>query len=315
LHAQRERNINQLPVGTCPAPAGCPFISGNSGARFNTDALRPYKGYGIIRLTNNDANSMYHGLQVSGNRRFTNGFLFGVAYTLSKSWDDGSAQRDVVPNAFDVSNLWGPSTFDRRHVLVLNAVYQLPFYKDRSKLSGKLLGGWTISAISQFQTGNPTTIFTDADYAGVGAGSGTQFSIINGNPTLSNGDKKFSQGVSDQNRWFAISLPGKTCNPTDAASYADATSCIFSRPTPGTISNQRARGILYQPGFQNHNMTIFKEFFLNESHRIQFRAEAYNWLNHPNWNGADTNPRSANFGKVTGKSGNRELQFALRYQF
>jgi hypothetical protein len=315
LHAQRERNINQLPVGTCPAPAGCPFISGNSGARFNTDALRPYKGFGIIRLTNNDANSMYHGLQASANRRFNDGFLFGVAYTLSKSWDDGSAQRDVVPNAFDVSNLWGPSTFDRRHVLVLNAVYQLPFFKDKSRLSGKLLGGWTISAISQFQTGNPTTIGTDADYAGVGAGSGTQLSIVNGDPTLSRGEKKFSQGVSDSNRWFAISLPGKTCNPTDAASYADATACIFSRPTPGTISAQEVRGILYQPGFQNHNMTIFKEFFLTESHRIQFRAEAYNWLNHPNWNGAETNPRNANFGKVTTKGGNRELQFALRYQF
>ena len=315
LHAQRERNINQLAVGTCPAPAGCPFISGTSGPRFNTDALRPYKGFGIIRLTNNDANSMYHGLQVSGNRRFKDGFLFGVAYTLSKSEDDGSAQRDVVPNAFDVSNLWGPSTYDRRHVLVLNAVYQLPFYKDKSKLSGKLLGGWTISAISQFQTGNPATIGTDADYAGVGAGSGGQLSIVNGDPKLDSGGKKFSLGVSDSNRWFQISLPGKTCNPADAANYADATTCLFSRPTPGTISNQRTRGILYQPGFQNHNMTVFKEFFVTEGHRIQFRAEAYNWLNHPNWNGADTNPRSATFGKVTGKGGERQLQFALRYQF
>lgn len=315
LHAQRERNINQLPVGTCPAPAGCPFINGTSGARFNTDALRPFKGYGIIRLTNNDANSIYHGLQVSANRRFSKGLLFGLAYTLSKSWDDGSAQRDVVPNAFDVSNLWGPSTFDRRHVLVLNAVYQLPFFKDKSKLSGKLLGGWTVSAISQFQTGNPTTIGTDADYAGVGAGSGGQLSIVNGDPTLSNGDKKYSQGTGDSNYWFRISQPGKTCNPSDANNYADPTTCIFSRPTPGTISNQRSRGILYQPGFQNHNMTLTKDFYLSENHRIQFRAEAYNWLNHPNWGGADTNPRSTTFGKVTGKGGNRELQFALRYQF
>jgi hypothetical protein len=58
-----------------------------------------------------------------------------------------------------------------------------------------------------------------------------------------------------------------------------------------------------------------KEFFISENHRIQFRAEAYNWLNHPNWSGAGTNPRSSTFGKVTGKSGNRELQFAIRYQF
>ena len=152
LHGQRERNINQLPVGTCPAnqpgfTGGCSFISAGSTTRFNADALRPFKGFGIIRLTNNDANSLYNGLQVSANRRFSDGFLFGAAYTLSKSSDNGSAQRDVVPNAFDASNLWGPSTYDRRHVLVLNAVYQLPFFKDKSSLIGKLLGGWTVSAI------------------------------------------------------------------------------------------------------------------------------------------------------------------------
>jgi hypothetical protein len=319
LHAQRERNINQLPVGTCPAnqpgfTGGCPVISSGSTTRFNPDALRPFKGFGIIRLTNNDANSLYNGLQVSANRRFSDGFLFGLAYTLSKSSDDGSAQRDVVPNAFNVSNLWGPSTYDRRHVLVLNAVYQLPFFKDRARLSGKLLGGWTISAISQFQTGNPVTIGSGDDFAGVGPGSGGQLWIVNGNPTLDRGDKKFSLGASDSNYWFRVSQPGQTCALGANVVYSP-TNCIFTRPAPGTISSQRSRGILYNPGFQNHNMTVFKEFFITEGHRIQFRAEAYNWLNHPNWGGADTSPTSSTFGKVTGKSSERQLQFALRYQF
>jgi hypothetical protein len=316
LHGQRERNINQLPVGTCPAGVGCPLIPGDpQGRRYNPDALRPFKGYSIIRVTNNDANSMYNGLQIGANRRFKDGFLFGVAYTLSKSEDNGSAQRDVVPNAFDVSNLWGPSTFDRRHVLVVNAVYQLPFFKDRSVWTGKLFGGWTLSAISQWQTGTPITIGTDADYAGVGPGSGGQLSIVNGDPKLSNDEKKFSQGVSDNNYWFRISQPGQTCNPANAANYADPNICVFTRPALGTISNQRSRGILYNPGFQNHNMTLFKDFYITESQRIQFRAEAYNWPNHPNWGGADTNPRSPTFGRVTGKGGNREFQLALRYEF
>jgi hypothetical protein len=304
LHAQRERNINQLQTGT---------IQRNPGV--NPDFLRPFKGFGIIRLTNNDANSMYNGLQVSANRRFTKGFLFGLAYTLSKSSDNGSAQRDVVPNAFDVSNLWGPSTYDRRHVLVVNAVYQLPFFTDKSKLIGKLLGGWTVSAISQFQTGTPTTIATGDDFAGVGPGSGSQLWIVNGDPTLDRGDKKFSLGTSDQNYWFRISQPGATCNPSNAANRRDPAICLFTEPAAGTFSTQQSRGILYNPGFQNHNLNLVKEFFITESHRIQFRAEAYNWLNHPNWGGADTNPRSSTFGKVTSKGGNRELQFALRYQF
>jgi hypothetical protein len=287
LHGQRERNINQLPVGTLQANPG-----------INADFLRPYKGYGIIRSTNNEANSIYNGLQISANRRFTNGFLFGLAYTLSKSMDNGSAQRDVVPNAYDISNLWGPSDFDRRHVLVANIVYQLPFFTDKSTLAGKLLGGWTISAISQWQSGNPFSIATGDDFAGVGPGSGSQLWIVNGDPEL---DRKFASNATDPNFWF------RTTNP-------DGTP-IFTQPAPGTISTQRSRNLIYRPGFQNHNFTLFKEFFVTESQRLQFRAEAYNWPNHPNWDTPDTNPRSPTFGKIQTKSSERQLQFALRYSF
>jgi Carboxypeptidase regulatory-like domain len=296
LHGQRERNINQLQPGATQA-----------NPTTNPDVLRPFKGFGIIRLTNNDANSIYHGLQVSANRRFTDGFLFGVAYTLSKSSDDGSAQRDVVPNAFDVSPLWGPSIYDRRHVLVLNAVYQLPFFKDRGTLAGKLFGGWTISGISQFQTGTPFSITTNDDFAGVGPGSGRQFWVLNGAVTQ---DNKFSDSATDSNFWFRGN---------------------FTPPPAGTFNTQRVKNMIYGPGFQNHNLTLFKEFFVTEGHRIQFRVEAYNWLNHPNLGGGsgtgaydfnngtasgiDLNPRSSTFGKVTTKGSERQLQFALRYQF
>jgi len=304
LHQQRERNINQLQPGTRQANPG-----------INPDFLRPYKGYGIIRLTNNDANSQYHGLQFGANRRFNNGFLFGLAYTLSKSQDDGSAQRDVVPNAFNVSNLYGPSTFDRRHVMVVNAVYQLPIFKDSSNWKGKLLGGWTLSAISQWQTGTPTSIATGDDFAGVGPGSGSQLWIVNG---AIDQTKQFASNAADPNYWFQVSLPGKTCTPTSTSTTGgtnDPTSCLYTRPTAGTFSTQKSRGLIYQPGFQNHNFTLFKDFRITESQKIQFRAEAYNWPNHPNWDGADTNPVSATFGKIQTKSSERQLQFALRYQF
>ncbi|MGE0102716.1 MAG: carboxypeptidase regulatory-like domain-containing protein [Blastocatellales bacterium] len=287
LRAQRERNINQLQPGT---------IQANPGV--NDNFLRPYKGFGIIRMTNNDANSTYNGLQIGVNRRFNKGLLFGLAYTLSKSSDNGSAQRDVVPNAFDVSNLWGPSTFDRRHVAVVNVVYQLPFFTDKSTLTGKLLGGWTVSAISQWQTGTPITIATNDDFAGVGTGSGSQFWLYSSVPKI---EGKFASNATDNAFWF---------NPRNADGSA-----IFTQPAAGTFSNQNARGILYNPGFQNHNFTIFKDFAITENQRIQFRAEAYNWPNHPNWNGADTNPRSPTFGKIQTKSSERQLQFALRYQF
>jgi hypothetical protein len=304
LFGQRERNINQLPVGTT-------FLPQNDD--INVDALRPFKGFAVIRVTGNESNSLYNGLQIGVNRRFTGGFSFGGAYTLSKVYDAGSAQRDIVPNAFDTSNQWGPANYDRRQVLVLNAIYELPIFRDRSSLMGKLLGGWTISAVSQMQTGTPFNIDTGDDFAGIGPGGGEQFWRVNGDSQLD--DKRFAvRNTSDPNFWFRIANPDG--------------SPIFTRPAAGTIVTDRVRNMNYGPGFQNHNLGLFKDFTIKEGHRITFRVEAFNWLNHPNWNGPNTDPtdvvldsdgkvnlQRSTFGKISGKGGNRELQFALRYQF
>jgi hypothetical protein len=311
LFGQRERNINQLLPGTCPNGV-CPLIPGDpNGRRYNPDALRPFKGFGVIRTTGNEANSTYNGLQLSANRRFTKGLSFGTAYTFSKTMDDGSAQRDIIPDAYNASALWGPAAFDRRHVLVVNAIYELPFFTDRSRLSGKLLGGWTISAVSQWQTGTPFTVGTGDDFAGVGPGSGGQIWVVNGDSKLDRGDRGFADASNPNNFWFRASQPGQTC----AAPFNDPAKCVFTTPQAGTINTQRVRNLLYNPGFQNHNLGLHKDFSITETQRITFRFEAFNWLNHPNWAGAETNPRNANFGKVTSKNSERELQFALRYQF
>lgn len=289
LHAQRERNINQLPVGT---------IQANPGV--NADSLRPYKGFNIIRVTNNDANSFYNSLQVGLERRFAQGLSFSFAYTLAKSTDNGSAQRDVVPNAYDVSNLWGPSTFDRRHSAVVTFAYQLPFFKDQAHFTGKLLGGWVISGVSQMATGQPISIATGDDFAGVGPGSGPQLWLYSQTPEVK---AQYANNNGDASYWF---YPFK----------ADGTA-IFTKPALGTISAQQGRGLFYGPGFQNHNLRISKEFRFKETQSIQFVAEGFNWLNHPNWNNPDTNPNNlaTTFGKITTKTSERQIQFALRYQF
>src|SRR5258708_13394343 len=97
-------------------------------------------------------------LQRSVTLLFSNTLQFGVSYTLSKSIDNGSNQRDVVPDTYDTSMLWGPSEFDARHIVIINYLYQLPFYRKQSGFVGKALGGCQISAITHFHTDLPCTV-------------------------------------------------------------------------------------------------------------------------------------------------------------
>ena len=305
LHLQREADINQ------PTTA---VVVANPGVNIN--ALRPYKGFGSIRETDNVANSIYHSLQVSWNRRFSGGLQFGVAYTFAKSMDNGSNQRDVVPNTYNPGMLWAPSEFDARHILVINYLYDLPLFRHQSGFVGRALGGWQISGITQFQTGLPCSVAGPNDYAGVGldsnfgCGVNGQYWVVHGTPSITG-----SFGPNGQ--WFA------TTNPDGSP--------IFTAPPQGTFNTQLVRNIIYQPGFQNWNLGLFKEFPIGEKKGFQFRAEAYNVWNHPNWCGASgcsgttnigldpTNTKT--FGKVLTKggsssgSGERNLQLSLRFYF
>jgi len=306
LHLQQEININQLQPGT---------IQANPGV--NENALRPYAGYGAIRVTGNNASSLYNAFQIDVNRRFSKGLLFGIAYTLSKSSDNGSDPRDILANSFDRSTVWGPSNFDRHHVIVANAIYQLPFFTDRSRLTGKVLGGWQISLVAQFQTGTPFSVQTGDDFAGVGTGSGNgtgqqQRWIVAGNPSqtgqFANQD---ISGNAEQKFFYQF------VSATGPLAKAGATP-NFTQPAPGTFTTQRSRNEFYNPGFQSWNGGLFKDFHVTERQYLTFRAEGFNFLNHPNWDGANTDPNSKYFGQVTGKNSNqpqRQLQLSLRYTF
>ena len=306
LHQQLESNINQLQPGTIQANPG---ISENY--------LRPYAGYGSIRQAQDVGSSRYNGLQIDVERRFSKGFLFGFAYTLSKSMDDGSDPKDIVANTYDRTTVWGPSNYDRRHVAVINTIYQLPFYKDTSRWSGKLLGGWQLSAVVQFQTGTPFSVQTGDDFGGVGTGSGNgqgQGSrwIIAGSPSqtaqFANQD---INGNAEQKFWYAF------VSSTGALAKAGATPNV-TPPAAGTFTTQLSRNEFYNPGFQNWNGAIFKDFHVTEKQYLTFRAEGFNFLNHPNWSGANTDPTSKQFGQVTNKDSNqpqRQLQLSMRYTF
>jgi len=334
LHLQREANINQVPVSALSDPANF-YIDPSTGKSKlkNIDALRPYKGYNSIRETDNVANSMYNSLQIAWNRRFSGGLMFGVSYTLSKTMDNGSNQRDIVPDTYYIRNLWGPSDYDTRHVMTINYLYELPFFRNSSTLGGKLLGGWQVSGITQFQTGNPCGIAVNNDYVGVGPPDGSMDASTNGLPYGSssncpagqywvvNGDPKLMKTFGPNGQWFQtclVSVPaGQTC-PDGSKAFNGEDERIFRPPAPGQFNLQKGvRGLIYRPGLENWNIGLYKKFPVNERTGFQFRAEAFNAFNHPNWAPPGLNPNApGTFGKVVGKTDDvRNLQLSLRFYF
>jgi hypothetical protein len=285
LYLQRERNINQLPLGTRFANPGV-----------NVDALRPYPGFSTIRLSENAGKSRYNGLQLSVDRRYSGGFRLGMAYTWSKLMSNADDKRDILPDTSNDTWYWAVSRLNRTHVFNFHYIYDLPFFKDSTTLLGKIAGGWQISGVTFLQSGEPLSVTRGDDIAGVGDSNAQPWGLVDGvDPTLSRGDRGFSSGrAEDQIFWF---------NPA-----------AFVRPANGTFGNA-PRNLLRGPGFQTWDIAILKNFVFNNAQRLQFRLEMFNFPNHPNLNNPNTDPTSADFGRVLGKSGERNIQLGLKFYF
>jgi hypothetical protein len=293
-YLSRERDLNQLPTGTTFRPE-------NQGA--NVNSLRPYKGFANIPMLEHSGRSTYHGLQFELNRRFSKGLLYGFSYTYSKTMDNNSGPRDGFYDVYNQYLNWGKSANDTRHIAVFNVVWEMPFFNGSPGLLRTIAGGWQLSALAQFQTGTPITIGNGDDYLGIGSSNFKPWNL-NGETDL---PKEFAH-VNAQGNYNGISNFYFNPRP-NGQPWA-------TRPPNGTLPNQNRNSVSFNNvGFQNWNAAAFKNFRFAERHTLQFRAEAFNLPNHPNWGGVDTNPTAATFGMVTSKSSQREMQLALRYTF
>jgi len=287
IHLEQLGNINQLQPGTVQA-----------NPNVNADALRPYRGLSTILEAQNLGSSIYHSFQANMKRRLTKGFLFGVAYTWSKSLDFGSSSGTNLPNVYNIGLNYGPSDFDTRHVAVINYVWNIPFaHHAAHALVRATLDDWQFSGTIQAQSGRPLSVSIGNDYAGVGPGSGNQYWVRTRNPALPH---QFAGRGTAQ--WF------------ETAAY--------QAPTSGTFAGRGSRNNIYGPGFNSFNAALQKSMHLipgHENHALVFKAEAFNYLNHPNLDNPEMNPTSGNFGRVTSKgvtyASERQMQFSLRYAF
>jgi hypothetical protein len=223
-------------------------------------------------------------------RRMARNFMFDVNWTWSHAIDDAS---DPGPTANevnlpqDVRNLRAEkaaASFDHRHRFVANWVWPVPLARSAAGWQQALLADWQLGGAFTAQSGAPFTVNIAGDQANIGNGP-AQRPNMNGDP---------NQGPKTPEQWFDTS--------------------VFSLPAPFTFGNA-PRNAVVGPGLVNFDLSLQKEFFLTESVRLQWRTEAYNLFNRPNFNIPNRIAFTPNFGRISSAQDSRQLQFALKLAF
>ena len=312
---------------------------------FPANYFRPNPQFSEIFYFDSGGDSYYHGAILQIRRRLEKGLDFGLSYTFSKSIDNMSVDPVAATSGgglgnnsrtpTDVRNFAldrAVSDFDNKHVLVVNSRYELPFGKGRKFFNSapgfvdQIVGGWSLTGIYTYQSGEPYTINSGAATANFTiAGKQTRADLRGPLPAS---QIQFVDGI----------VGPVVFNVTDRDAATNCrqvigTQSFFCIPEPGGFG--MGRNALRGPGFWNFDLGILKRFNITERVNIQFRAEMFNAFNHPNFE----NPRNATEGSptVTGSlfgqtccvtssvpasttiiatgEPNRVIQFALKIQF
>ena len=290
------------------------FLDGNQPFPGTTPLASrlPYNTFGVIQLVNDGANGHYNAGSVKLTRRFSAGLSFITSYTYSKSIDETSGIRvqgydTLYPQeSFCLQCEKGLSAFDVRNRLINSVLYELPVGRGRgmnltNSFVNALAGGWQVGGIWTVQSGLPEVITLGGfDRSNTGVGY----------------DRPNATGISP---YAANPTPSRWLNP-------DA----FVEQPVGTWGNV-GRNTVLTPGIFALDFEAHKEFTMpySEHHKLQFRFEAFNVLNHPVWSnpavsilagaafaGAPATAPHQGFGVITGTQINmRQLQLALKYFF
>jgi hypothetical protein len=265
----------------------------------SVNLARPYLGYGSITLRTTTARSNYWGILSSF--RHDAGALGSLTlnYTLSRNRTDASNDRDAIDIPQDPLNIdaeYADARTDRRHIFTANYVYNIPFMKDSpNALARGVLAGWQIAGITTINSGQPIPRISES----------TNGFLRGGRPNLV-GDPRAGNQPGNL-FWF---------NPDAYAPAAD-----------GTYGNS-GRAEFRQPGRNQTDLSISKNWTFNRTQRIQFRADAINafnttqWLADPQANGLDNtctvslttcNTPSDTFGQILNTRAPREIQLGLKF--
>ena len=281
-------------------------------------ALKPYPQYSSLSNPYQDVgNSEYHALQLSFNRRMSNGLTFMANYAFSKELDDLAGVR--VPGEDRLERSLG--TIDQKHVATGTFVYQLPFGPGHQLSSGnpvlnQAIGGWQFAGIVQEHSGAPMTV----------SGSCTGYGVIDAScyPNLT---PVGSVGSLKAVTWTGGS-PWQNGRPGTAAAATSTpylNAAAFVNPAAGTYGNapRTAPLNLFAPRSAEFDLSVRKTISIRESMKLSIQADSLNisnsvYLNAPNTTvpASGGNPGATSFGKYSSQSNQpRKWQFSSRLTF
>ncbi len=266
--------------------------------------------YGI-QYQHDQGTGNYNAFSVKATHRFSKGLSVISSYTWGKSLDDTSGIRNqgndnLYPQDSEcITCEYGRSAFDVKNRVVASVLYELPIGPGKlvpvnNKGLEAAIGGWQIGGIFTHQTGQVGTPLLGVDNSSIASPFG---GFDRPNPT----------GTSPN-------LSGSARSLADWVNIA-----AFALPTAGTFGSLQ-RGIYTGPGFTNLDASLHKTINMpyNERHQLAIRFEAFNSLNHPNWNNPTISnvnsalgkaPGSTTFGRIGSTASMRQLQLAAKYQF
>lgn len=275
----RGRDLTALPqINTAPP-----------GNYTNLQAALPYPQFGTINLYQSLGHDWYNSLQARLDKRFANGLTYLASYAFSRDIAEFGAESTAKPTPYAPAGYdRGPSPNERRHLLTISGIYELPFGRGKRfgaampRLIDAVFGGWEIAGLYRFASGSPLT-FT---VPGATLGNG-----VNTRPNLV-GDPHASNPNSDS--WF------------NTAAFAD--------PPRYQFGNSGV-GILQGPRTQVLDTNLMKNLHVTESTYFQFRWEMFNAPNHVNLNSPNTTIDQPSTGRILSAGDARQMQLALKFIF
>ena len=293
-----------------------PSIYGPGVNANNNNEIREYTtcnsagvcNYGSVGLLADDTSSTYHALEVAFSRQYAHGLSFLASYWYSKSLDyisslnvAGSAptlvagENDLAQNPFDLAAEHGPSLFDATHRFVFSGTWALPSWRDAPRAAAFFTNGWQLNTISSLSTGTPFTVYDSADVS--------------------------LQGSAPEISGFYSSRPDLISNPNVGQPHTAnewVSRAPFLQLNPQTQAGQfgnEGRNVVRGPGIEDADVSLFKYFNIDETRRVQFRAECFNLLNHPNFGLPVNDLESPAFGQILQAGSPRLMQLAVKFVF